>query len=157
MLRIARIASILAFVMAGLSILSDLTQSIVLLPFAAIPLISGIGIIRRRAWSAYGVALLCSAQLLLIPFLLLRSGTLPRRPLDLWVITSVLLLLILLFFFAGRSLAAAGSPRGRAWPWIALAVLLTVPFFFLQAFVNPTGSMEDALLIGDRVLVQVFP
>jgi signal peptidase I len=157
MLRIARIASILAFVMAGLSILSALTQAIVWMPYPLIFAMAGIGIIRRRAWSAYGVALLCSAQLLLVPFLVFRSGSsLAMRP-DFWVAVGLMVVLIPIFFFAGRSLAAAGSPQGRAWPWIALTVLLTAPLFFVQGFVNPTGSMEDTLLIGDHFLILRFP
>jgi signal peptidase I len=32
-----------------------------------------------------------------------------------------------------------------------------VPILFVQPFVMPTGSMEDTLLIGDRILVQRWP
>ena len=31
------------------------------------------------------------------------------------------------------------------------------PFFFVRIFVIPTGSMENTVLIGDRILVRVFP
>ena len=62
-----------------------------------------------------------------------------------------------LFLFAGKALAAAGSKRGWALPWIAVSALLILPFVFVQAFVIPTGAMEDTLLIGDRILVRHFP
>lgn len=65
--------------------------------------------------------------------------------------------LILLFFFAGRSLAAANANRGWAWPWIGVAAFLSLPLIFFQAFVIPTGAMENTLLTGDRILVQRLP
>ncbi len=34
---------------------------------------------------------------------------------------------------------------------------LTVPFLFVRAYVMPSGSMENTLVIGDRMLVRVFP
>jgi signal peptidase I len=33
----------------------------------------------------------------------------------------------------------------------------TVPLLFVRAYNTPTGSMENTLLIGDRILVRVFP
>lgn len=120
-----------------------------------IPLMAGIGIVRRRVWGAYGFAVYLLAQILLTPLVLLRAGGAPAGTL---VAGGFLLaLLTLLFFFAGRSLAAAGAQRGWVLPWIALAMLTTLPLVFLQAFVMPTGSMEDTLLVGDRILVRRFP
>jgi signal peptidase I len=155
--KIARIAYVVAFVMTGLVILAALRERIVILPLALIPLASGIGIIRKRAWSAYGLALYQFAQLLLLPLLIFRSGSI--RPLLPQIIAGCVLALFLvpLFFFAGRSLSVAGADRGRAWPWIAVAALTTLPLIFVQAFVMPTGSMEETLLVGDRILVQRFP
>jgi signal peptidase I len=63
----------------------------------------------------------------------------------------------ILFIFADRSLAASGATRDRAWPWIAVTALVTLPLFFFQPFLNPTGSMEDTLLVGDHFFVQRFP
>jgi signal peptidase I len=143
--------------MAGLSIVSALTQQIVLLPFALIPLIAGIGIMRKRVWSAYGFALLLIAQLLLLPLLLFRSGSVTAKAPGIVGAAVLTAVMAALFLFAGRSLARTASERGWALPWIAVSVLLTLPLLFVQAFVMPTGSMEDTLLIGDRILVQRFP
>jgi signal peptidase I len=154
---VAKIACIVGFVSGGLGIISALAGQIVLLPFALTPLIAAIGIVRRRVWSAYGFAVYLLAQLLLVPVVLLWSRA-PRPPsAGILVQTAVSVALIALFAFAGRSLAAAGSPRGWAWPWIAFSVLIVIPLFFVQPFVIPTAAMEETLLVGDRILVQYFP
>jgi signal peptidase I len=155
--KIARIAYIVAFVLAGLAIISASTQQIVLLPLALIPLIAGIGIVRKRVWSAYGFALYLSAQLLLVPILLFRSANVTAKLPEIIGAAVFTPALAALFLFAGRSLAAAGGERGWAFPWIAGSALLILPFLFVRAFVMPTGSMEDTLLVGDRILVQCFP
>jgi signal peptidase I len=54
-------------------------------------------------------------------------------------------------------MAASGAARGRAYPWIVAAALMTLPFFFIQTFVIPGASMEGALLPGDRILALMFP
>lgn len=154
-MKLVKLAYIAAFVMALLVLISAWTDLVVLLPFALIPLFAGVGILRKRVWSAYGFVLYLSAQLLILPFVLLRSGGVATPGI---IAQSVLLLLLIpLFFFAGRSLVAAGGQKGLAWPWIVVSVLTTVPLLFVQAFVIPTGAMEDTLLIGDRVLVRCFP
>lgn len=151
--KIPKIAAVVAFLMAGGVVFSALTEQIVLLPFAAIPLVAGIGVWRRRVWSAYGFAVYSFAQLLLVPFVLQRSAA----PRDVIPSGAVMAVLAALFFFAGRSLAAAGSKRGWASPWIAVSALVTVPILFVRPFVIPSGAMEDTLLIGDRILVRCFP
>jgi signal peptidase I len=154
-MKIVKVAYIVAFAMAGLGVISALTGEILLLPVAMIPLAAGIGIVRQRAWSAYGFAIYCFGQLLVLALVLLRSGS-PGAT----ILTEGFLipaLLIPLFLSAGRSLAAAGSQRGWAWPWIALSALTTIPLLFVQPFVIPTGAMENTILIGDRILVQRVP
>ena len=147
-----RIAYIVAFGMAALIAAGALTGPIVLLPSALIPLIAGIGILRKRVWSAYGFALYLLAQLLLAAFLLFRT-----KPPNLVAQILLLVILVPLFLFAGRALSGSGAQRGVAWLWVALSALTTLPIIFVQAFVIPTGAMENTLLIGDRILVRRFP
>jgi signal peptidase I len=153
--KIARVAAVLAFVIAGLVIISAFTGPITIVPFALIPLMAGIGILRKRAWSAYGYALFQLAQFLVVLLVWSRSGNGKGLTLDVVVTAAMLLFLIPTFLLAGRSLASTGAQRG--WSWIALSVLTTVPLIFIQAFVIPNGSMEDTLLIGDRIVAQRFP
>lgn len=139
--------------MVALIVTFALTGPVIVLPMALIPLFAGIGIWRGRVWSAYGLALFMFAQLVPLVF--------PRRfPTAMTgIIGSVVfsLFLVMLFLFAGRSLANSNAARGRAWPWIAVAALTTLPLLFVQPFVIPTGAMENTLLAGDRILVQRFP
>ena len=155
--KIARIAYIVAFVMAGLAIISALTQQIIVLPFAVIPLMAGIGIVRKRVWSAYGFALYLFAQLLLLALVLSRSSDITTMLPEIIGAGVLIAPVTALFLFAGRSLAAAGAERGWAIPWVAVSVLFILPFLFFQPFVIPTGAMENTILIGDRILVQRFP
>jgi signal peptidase I len=152
-----RIASIVAFVIAGITILSGLVGPIVVLPLAIIPLCAGIGILRRRVWSAYGFATYSFAQLLLVPIVLARPGYSTAHAIQMVFSALVSLMLGILFLSAGRSLAASGADRGRAFPWIVGAVLTILPFFFVHTFEIPGGSMENTLLPGDRILAQTFP
>jgi signal peptidase I len=145
---------VVAFALAGGVVISAQAGRIFLLPFALIPLIAGIGIMRGRVWSAYGFALFLLGQLLPVAFVVIRTHSRPPGTIGATVLAAVL---VPLFLFAGRSLAAAGKRRGLAWPWVTISALTTVPILFVQAFVIPTGAMEDTLLIGDRILVQRFP
>jgi len=147
-MKVIRIAYIVAFVMTVLAAVGALTGPIMLLSLALIPLVAGIGILRRRTWSAYGFALYLLAQLLLAAFLLFRDKS-PNAAAQI-VLAAIL---IPLFLFAGRALSTSGAQRGVVWPWIALSALTTLPLIFFQAFMIPTGAMEDTLLIGDRILV----
>lgn len=147
-------AAAVAFLIAGIGLLSGL-QQIALALFALVPLAAGIGILRRRVWSAYGFALFEGAQLAVVPILLAHAGSVTRPQLIFTIGLNAVM--VILFFFSGRALAASGAARGWASPWIALACLGSIPFFFLQAFIVPTGGMEDTLLIGDRILTRVFP
>jgi signal peptidase I len=152
--KIARIAWLVAFVMAAATVIAALAGQISLLPFAPIPLIAGIGIVRGRVWSAWGFALYTFAQLVPIALVVLRTHSRPPGTVG---AATLAVLLVPLFVLAGRSLAAAGAPTGLAWPWITLTALTTLPVLFMQVFVVPSGSMEDTILPGDRVVVQRFP
>ena len=155
--RLPRIASVAAFVIAGSVIFSSALGPIVILPFALVPLCAGMGILRRRVWSAYGLAVYFFAQILLFPVIVLRpwygTGRVPKT-----VITELASIgLGTLVMSAGRSLATSGAARGRAWPWIVITALFTVPFFFVHNFEIPSGAMENTLLPGDSILAQMFP
>jgi len=155
---IALIAAIVAFLIAGILALSALAEPVIALPLALVPLAAGIGILRRKMWSAYGFALFLVMHLILLPLIAVRSPGADLADKVAALSSSVLSILVaVLFFFAGRSLAKAGSTPGRAWPWVAVSLMITFPLFFFQPFVNRSGSMEDTLLIGDRVLTRVVP
>ena len=152
--KLPRIAEIVAFVAAGIVALQALAGPIILLPLALIPLYAGLGIRRKRVWSAYGYAVFNLAQLALLFLILFRarnSGTTPLA--EIVVAVAFSMLIAALFLLAGRSLAQTGAPRGMAWPWIAVSAVCILPFFFVESFVIPTGSMEDSILIGDHVMV----
>ena len=156
-MRSVKAAYVVAFAIAGLMIEAALTRELFLLPFALIPLMAGVGIVRRRVWSAYGFALFLSAQLLLLPVVLSRSGGLQQ---DAWGVAGaagVTAALIALFYAAGKSLRASGARPGLAWPWIAGSAVCALAPVFLQPFVMPTNSMAGTLLAGDRVLVRRLP
>ena len=155
--RLPRIASIVAFVIAGLIILSGALGPIIILPLAIVPLCAGVGILRKRVWSAYGFATFILAQLLVFPVILLRPGSWTGRAHQIVFTVVCSLLLGILYLFSGRSLAASGGVRGKAFPWIIAAALATIPLFFVQTFEIPGSSMEETLLPGDRILAQTFP
>jgi signal peptidase I len=151
------IAYVVAFLGAALAVANVALGQLLAVLFFAIFLVAGIGILRSRAWSAYGLALVLASQVLILGISVLRSPAtaVPSAP----IVTGALfnLILIILFVFAGRSLAATDAPRGRALPWMVLAILIFVPFVFVQPFVIPVGSMEDTILIGDHILVLRVP
>jgi signal peptidase I len=152
-----RTAAIIAFVIAGIIVLAGVLGPIIVLPLAIIPLFAGVGILRKRVWSAYGFATFFFAQLLLVPVMMFRPGFSTGRVGQIIANAICSMLLGILFLITGRSLAASGGPRGRAFPWFVAAALSTVPFFFVQTYQIPSESMEGALLPGDRILAQMFP
>ncbi len=154
--KLVTLAYIVAFVAAAIEFINLASGQLSGL-FFPVFLCAGIGILRRRAWSAFGLALVITAQFLILVISLLRAAGLEASK-GLFVAGLVLgSILIGLFFFTGRSLAATDAPRGSALPWVILAVLLLLPFVFLQPFVIPTGSMEDTILIGDHIWVLRLP
>lgn len=152
--RLPLVAAITAFVLAAIGLLAAFQQP-VLAFFALVPLVAGIGILRKRVWSAYGFALFELAQLAAVLLISSRTGTIPASQLVFTISLNVVL--VFLYFAAGRSLAASGATSGLVSPWIAVCCLFTLPLFFIRAFVIPSGGMEDTLLIGDHVLARVFP
>ena len=155
--KLARGAAILTLVLIGLTILQAVAsrQFLSLIP---IPIFAfgAIGMLKGRAWSAYGLALYQAAQLFVV--WIARFHTAPLAP-SAEQIGSMVLVAALgtLYFLTGRQLAAAGGKHGYATPWIVLAVLVAAPFLFVEPFIIPTGSMEDTLLVGDYILVKRWP
>jgi signal peptidase I len=152
--KLAVIASTVAFLLVLSALFSALHQISYLIA-GIVPAIAGIMILRKRAWGAYGFALFEVTQSIVTPALLFRDS-----PIQVSQITVVVILGLAfggLFFLAGRSLTAAGAALGSPRPWIAISLLFTLPFVFLRAYVMPSGSMENTLLIGDRVLVRLSP
>ena len=106
-------AYVMAFLAAAYVILAALISGpIVMLPFAAIPLIAGIGILRRRVWSAYGYAVCLMAQLLLIPVVLVRPGGAMSKLPEMVVAFAATAALAVLFVTAGRALRGQGQNAG---------------------------------------------
>lgn len=151
---LAVIAAVIAFLLV-LSGLLNAFRHVVYLVVAAVPAMAGITILRRHSWGAYGFALFEATQSVVLPALLLRESSIPPSQIVSLVVWGLILAVV--FFLAGRSLSAAGAGPGSSWPWIAITLLATVPFVFLRPYVMPSGSMENTLLIGDRILVRVFP
>ena len=117
-----------------------------LILFALVPLWSGIGMLRKRVWSAYGVALFELAQITIPLLVALRASAMSKSQLGLTVELNVVF--ALLFFLAGRKLAAEGASKGSPLAWITVCCVFTLPLLFFRAMVVPTGAMEDTLLIG---------
>ncbi len=116
-----------------------------------------IGLWRGDIWSALGGALFLLIEAVKGVVVALQDFA---GPAALYGIASSVISLFAawLFFRAGRTLQQ-GEPiswrAGRV--WIAACILFNVfPAFCLivyRAYVIPTGSMEDTLLIGDHILV----
>jgi signal peptidase I len=155
--KLPRVACVAAFLLAGVTLLSVIFNSVAILPFTLVPLCAGVGILRRRAWGAYGMALYCFAQLIPVTVVAFRDRGSMAGAAGLLVSTVLVVGVGCFFLFAGRALARAGAATGRAAPWIAVSALTSLPVFFVQPFVIPTGAMEDTILVGDRILVQRFP
>lgn len=152
--KLALTVAVLGLIMGALS-LAAAVRHLSYLPGAVLPIAAAITILRRRAWGGYGFALVALAQMLLIPILLMGGSSISAR--QTWMAVIFEAGLAILFFFAGRALSRTGASAGARWPWIGLAVALTVPFLFVRAYVMPSGSMENTVLIGDHLLVRVFP
>ena len=153
-----RIAAAVAFLDAGLVAASAIFFGPILsLAVAVIPFSAGIGILRRRAWSAYGIALYLASQLLIFLFALIRPGSIEASTSE--VATSVVVIAVLctVFVLAGRSLAIDQSRRGSPIPWIILSGVCTLPFLFVEPFAITNTAMEKTILAGDRILVQLSP
>ncbi len=152
--KLAVVAAGIAFLLV-LSALVGVLHNIWYLLGAVVPTMAGVTILRKRAWGAYGFALFEVTQSIVTPALLLRDSSISVAQIGVLIILGLIFGVV--FFLAGRSLSAAGAVRGSPLPWIAVTLLFSFPVLFVRAFVMPSGSMENTLLIGDRMLVRVFP
>jgi signal peptidase I len=133
--------------LAALFLLAGLWNPVAGLPLAAIFLIAAYGIHRRRAWSAYGGALLLASMAAIAA---IRAPHLPVAG----IVTSAGIIGIAAFalFYAGRRMPAGAAPGSRS-GWIALALAAFAFPQFCGAYVIATGSMSDTILKGDQILV----
>ena len=109
--QLPRIASIVAFVIAGIYVLAGSLGPIVILPFAIVPVCAGVGILRKRVWSAYGFATFSFAQLLLIPIVLFRPRFFTGHPSLMIANGMCSLLLGILFRESGRANRLRSQPN----------------------------------------------
>lgn len=123
---------------------------------ALVPLMGGIQLRRGRAWGGYGLAMFYGGQIIIVALALGRAPNAAGLG-RLLLAAAVAITMAPLFFLAGKSLAAQTSQRGSPTPWILVTALVTIPFFFFEPFVMPTGSMENTLDVGDKILVRRFP
>jgi len=158
MLKPVRVAMIVALVLGVLGLLGGIASPLALLT-AFIYLAAAGGLWRGAVWCGFGLASWTAAQVVLA-IELFGYGKLAVTDL-VAVAVSILIYLpaVWVFYRAGRALAAAGSPRSFAAPWIALTTLtlsMGVIFLFVRPYLIPTGAMEETILIGDHLLVPRF-
>ena len=151
-----RVAAGIAFLAAALLVAGAFTGQLLALLFALVPLAAAIGILRKRAWSAYGFSIFLFAQLIPLALTVFRAGQ-PQSYGVLFASGAVVMILAAFYLWTGRTLDQAAPARGRPVPWLIVAALGSLPLFFVQPFVIPTSAMEDSLLIGDHIMVQRFP
>ena len=151
-----RLAAAIGFLAAALLAAGAFTGQILGPLFALLPLAAAIGILRKRAWSAYGFSIFLFAQLIPVALAAFRAGQ-PQSYGALFAAAAVVTILAALYLWTGRALHRSAPARGHPGPWLFVTALSTVPLFFVQPFVIPTSAMENSLLIGDHILVRRFP
>jgi len=126
----------------------------------AVLLLGAWGIRKGLVWAAYGLALYQALTLTQVAAIFALNDVELDSAIIIILGALLALALAFVFFRAGRSLEAAGAEPGRRGAWLTLSavpVVVAVALFFVRAFVIPTGSMEDTLLIGDHILVRTYP
>ena len=151
--KLAIAAAVVALLMVVLILLSGFREPVGAICKAAFVAVAAIGILQKHVWAAYGLALLQLFQAVVGIFLLKDGG--PVFPIIGACVGN--LLFCLLFLLSARALERSGGERGNALPWVIAACLFTVPFVFVRTYLMPTASMENTLLMGDHLLVRVFP
>ncbi len=153
---IVKAAVAVAFLLAAAVIAGAFTSfPIVGVLFALPPFFAGIGILRNRAAGAYGYALFIAAQVIGIIVMAFNKPGVGATTLATGCAFGIGF--GLLFLLAGNSLRAAQGMRGWLSPWIALAAIAVIIPACFQAYVLPSGSMENTLLKGDKLFVLHSP
>jgi len=157
MLKPVRLAFIIALILGLITLWGGIVNPLSLLS-AFIYFAAAVGLWRGAVWCGFGPALWLGVQIpLTIVAAILNRGVLNGTQRAMFIIGPLIYALAAwVFYRAGRALAAAGSSRSFAAPWIALTVFalaVGVTFLFLRPYVIPTGAMEDTILIGDHLLV----
>jgi signal peptidase I len=151
--KIAVVAVVIAFLLF-LAALIQSRQEIWSLLVGLVPAFAGVTILRKRAWGAFGFALVEASQVVAAAILYMQGSAASFSQVVL--ITLVNLVWAGIFFLAGHAMLRSGTARGSAAPWILIVLFVTVPWMFVRLYVMPTASMENTLLLGDRLLVRTF-
>jgi signal peptidase I len=153
--RAARGAIALALLIALVSGLSVRSGPIMLLGVSFAALVSAAGMLRRRAWSAYGFGGLLILGILAILFFAITGqnpGTIFQTLIGLILYAAI----AVIFLVSGHSLARTGANQGSPIPWILMALLFSAPFVLFRPVTIASGDMQPALQIGDFLLVDRF-
>ncbi|MBC7928182.1 MAG: signal peptidase I [Bryobacteraceae bacterium] len=104
----------------------------------------------RNPWAGYGAAVILLGGVVSSILARIRDGGTASQSL---LLTSVLgVALATMYFSAGQALGPA-RPLRRGLPWLIFACLLALFPLVFQAYVMPTGGMENTLLQGDSVFI----
>ena len=148
----ARAAVVVAFLIAILCALNLRSGPIMLLGVSFTALLSAVGMLQRKAWSAWGITMLLALSIVaMLGFAI--TGQSAASFLQMLVGLVLYAGLGALFLLAGHMLSLTGAKRGTPIPWILIAAAFSLPFLFFKQITVPSNAMEDTLLIGDFVLV----
>jgi signal peptidase I len=150
----------LAIIVASFFLVSAFFVPVVGILYAVAFFVVAWSIRRGQPWAA-----VAGACFLLVPFVLavVRSATAgglgsSGHLLDVLLSAGIVFVCVFFLLQAAWGLRhpplAAGPPRLRAWPWIAVIIGSVCSWLWLLPMVIPTGAMEDTLLVRDHVLVE---
>ena len=142
-----------ALVIAVLYLATAYANPLVGLIYAMVFAAAAFSIRKGQPWAAIAAAIVLIAPVLSALF----RATYYREGLsDLFIANAIgICFLLLADVFLYRA-AKALWPGPRFSPWMVFLTLAVIGFFCYRPLVNPTGSMEDTILIGDQMLVNTF-
>jgi len=139
-----------AVVVAVLYLASAIGNPLVGFVYGVVFAVAAWSIRRGQAWAAISAAVVLLAPVISALF----RATYHREGLsDVFIANAIgvcLVLLAVLFF--GRAARTMWQGPRFSW-WIVFLAISGVAFCCYRPLVNPTGSMEDTILIGDQLLV----